>query len=88
MSQLRTVKERARLRELTHLGALLLNETRWTGKFEMVQRFIRIETLIQTIPSLEAYLPSFNERRLLKATLPRFKNFHIIAINLQKKAIT
>ena len=47
MVQLRTVKNSARLRELTHLGAILPNETRWTGKFEMVKRFLRIETLLQ-----------------------------------------
>ena len=87
MSQLRTVKNRAKLHELTHLRAILPNQTRWTGKFDMVKRFTRIEALVQSIPSLDSYLPTLDERRILKAALPLFENFNSVAINLQKKGL-
>lgn len=88
MVQVRTVKNCARLRELTHLGAILPNETRWTGKFEMTKRFIRIETLLQSIPSLDSSLPSLEHRRALKAAIEDFENFESIAVSLQSKGLT
>ena len=49
MSKLRRIKIAANLRELTHLGAVLPNETRCTWKYEMVKRFFRIEKSVSEV---------------------------------------
>lgn len=77
MSQLRTLKLAARLREITHLGALLPNETRWTGKCDMIERYFKIEEYIQGIPELDQYLPTPVMRRRLLAALDDLKNSEV-----------
>ncbi len=42
MKSARHLKNAAILRNLTDLKAVLANETRWSGKYSMIQRFIRI----------------------------------------------
>lgn len=39
MSRLQNLKNAASLSRLTHLGAVLPNDTRWTGTFDMVEVF-------------------------------------------------
>lgn len=85
MSQLRTIKNAAKLRELGKLGALLPNETRWTGKFDMVRRFFKIEQHTRNIKNLDSYLPSPSHRRALDSCVKHFNNFSSIAVRLQKK---
>lgn len=88
MAQLRTVKNSAKLRELSHVGALLPNETRWNGKFHMVKRFFKIEEHLRSIISLDSYLLNAQERRSLQSALPHFQNFESVTVNLQKKGLS
>lgn len=87
MIQLRTLKNAAKLREMTHLGAIAPNETRWTSKFEMLRRFFRIEEQVQIIDEVEDFLPDPRTRRILIVCLKHFRRFHSITINLQKMGI-
>lgn len=87
MKQLRTLKNSARLRNLTHLGALLPNETRWTGNFDMVQRYFRIEEFVKSIPEMDSFLPSVAMRRKLHSAVSDFKKFKSITMCLQKKGL-
>ena len=88
MSQLRTLKNAAKLRKMTHLGGLLPNETRWCGKFQMVDRYFRIDRHIQNIESFDQYLPSPAQRRTLEAAIVHFKKFESISVNLQRKGLS
>ena len=65
MLRLRTIKNAARLRQFTHLRALLNNETRWTSKYEMLKRFFRIEDNVRKMEDLDIYLPTAAVRRHL-----------------------
>ena len=87
MSQLNTIKNSARLRQLTRLGSVLPNETRWTGKFEMVRRYFRIEKNIQMIHEVDNYMPTPSQRRSLESALGHFQNFESIAKHLQTKGL-
>lgn len=87
MAKLRTLKNAAKLRELTHLGALLPNETRWTGKFDMIQRFFRLENCICKIEELDSYTPSPAKRRVLQRAVPHLAKFADISHNLQRKGL-
>jgi len=84
MTQLRTVKNSAKLRELTQLGAILPNVTRWNGKYEMIIRFFKIEKCLQSIESLDKHLPRPSHRRALEKAIPHFENFSSVTVNLQK----
>eukprot|EP00171_Calliarthron_tuberculosum_P022099 IDg22099t1 len=87
MAKLRTLKNAAKLRELSHLGAILPNETRWTGKYQMVKRFFRIEQCVAQIEELDAYLPSPAKRRVLERALLHFRRFASISMNIQQKGL-
>lgn len=87
MRSIRTLKNSAKLRELTHLGALLPNETRWCGKFQMVKRFLHIENLLKNIETLDKLLPTPAQRRALESAVPHFNNFESITVNLQKRGM-
>lgn len=69
MTKLRTIKNAEKLRKLTHLGAVLPNETRWTGKYQMVKRFFRIEKCVSELEDLDSYLPSPAEQRVLERVM-------------------
>ena len=49
MTKLQTLKNAARLCDLTDLCAVKPNETRWSGKYEMVARYFRIADEVQMI---------------------------------------
>jgi hypothetical protein len=42
----------ARLAQLTDLKAIIFNVTRWSGKYDMVARYNRIEEYLDVIPEL------------------------------------
>ena len=88
MSKLKNLKNAAKLRDLTHLGAVLPNETRWSGKYEMLRRFFRIEENIKYIEELDPFKPSAAERRTLEKALEHLEKFQSITINLQRKGLT
>lgn len=87
MSKLRTLKSAAKLRELTHLGAILPNETRWTGKYQMVKRFFRLETAVSQIEDLDSFLPTPSQRRVLDRALHHLEKFASISHNIQEKGL-
>lgn len=87
MSHARQLKNAARLREVTHLGAMLPNETRWNGKFDMVERYFKLEDFFRTITELDDHLPSPSNRRALEKAMQDFKNFSSISTCLQKEGL-
>lgn len=81
-TQLRPIKNAARLRELNHLGATSPMETRWMGIFEIVRRYFRIKESIRQIEDLESLFPTARFRRTILGILPHFNRFHSITLNL------
>lgn len=49
MLKLHTLNSAAKRHKLAHLGAFLPIETCWSGKYEMVKRFFRLETALTNI---------------------------------------
>lgn len=87
MVQLRTINNFAHLGKLNRLDAICPDETRWSGKFEMVRQYIRIEKCILKIKKVDKYFPSPALRRCLKSVLVRFCNFESIANHLQLQGL-
>lgn len=75
MVQLKYLKHRARIRELTHLGAILPNVTRWSGKFDMIRRYFKIKNGVKSIKELDKYLPSHQAVRIFTGSLKRLFKF-------------
>jgi len=63
MKELRTLKNAARLRNLTDLCAVQNNVTRWSLNFSMFERFLRIEEDIRKIPESEDHSLMPSRRR-------------------------
>lgn len=88
MVKLRTIKNAAKLRELTHLGATGPIETRWSGKFEMLRRYFRIEEHIKALEDFDGDVPSRSQIRILQEAMTHFSRFQSITVNLQADEIT
>ena len=69
MVELRKLKNAARLRSLTDLCAVKNNETRWSSKYEMAKRYIRLKDKINDIVEVENLLLSRPKRRLLDQSI-------------------
>lgn len=85
MLQMFTLKNSARLYELTHLGALLSNETHWSGKIDMVERCFITDPQLRSIYALDNYLLASAVRKALVNSDQNFKPFISVSVSLQKK---
>jgi len=88
MVKLRTLKNAAKLRELTALVPVKKNETRWTGWFDMCQRYKRLLPHIELIPEVEEYLLTSCEKRTYAKLLEELSNFYDVTIYLQTKGLS
>lgn len=87
MVQAMTVKTSAKLCEITNICTVLPNETRCTGKFEIVKRFFKMENHIQSIPTLDAHLKTPPQRTALEKALPHLQKFESVVVILQKNGL-
>ena len=88
MVELRKLKNAARLRSLTDLCPVKNNETRWSSKYEMAKRYIRIVAKVREIEEVEHLLLSTSKRRLLDDLMVHLRKFQSITKSLQKKGVT
>ncbi len=90
MHECRTkLKNRALLRNITHLAPILPNETRWSGKYAMVERFNRIhDDLIEIAAaenrSLHIESSATFKRDILRAN-KQLEQIKIIALELHSE---
>lgn len=80
-------KKTTKLKELTYLGAVIPNVTRWLGKFEMYKRYFCIEDSIKKLEDLDIYITSASMRRHLVSAKGHFEKFQSISTNLQKESL-
>jgi len=64
MIELRTLKNRSKLRRLTDLAPIKRNTTRWTSTFD-IERFIKLRQFIEDIPEIEEYMLTVREIKQL-----------------------
>ena len=84
MKKYRELKKAGALRKKTPLD----NETRWSGKKEMLQRFDELQEFIDTNdPDIVMIYPSVGKLYQLKNLLDTLKTLESITINLQGEDI-
>ncbi len=94
MTRLRTVKNSHRLREFTDLRPLLRCKTRWSGAFNMVNRFFQIKDHIRAICDEDEILDdiycSLKKQDVisLEDLLLKMKQLNSIMLKLQERNIT
>ena len=85
MVQLRQLKNAARLRALTDLCAIKHSVTRWSSKYDMAQRYIKIEAAAKGIPQVEDLILTPRQRRTLDELNKHLSNFQSVTKSLQLK---
>jgi hypothetical protein len=96
MVSLRTYKNSARLRRKTSLGPKRKNETRWTGAFDVIERYDRwcsdasftLEELFVDIDEVLQKLPSPVENARLKPIIEAMKILRLVTQKLQEPTLT
>lgn len=88
MSKLTNLKNAARLRELTDLAAVSPNETRWSGWYQMLRRYQRLESHIEEIQELRSYYLTSSDKRNIPTVLEKFELLEKVSLELQKKGTT
>jgi len=83
MTKLRTLKNAAKLHDLTDLCAIKYNKTRWSSKHDMLVRYLRIESKIKQIKEVEDLALYGTKKTDLLDLVDHFKNFNNITKNLQ-----
>lgn len=88
MIELRKLKNAAKLRSLTDLCAVKNNETRWSSKYDMAKRYLRIESKVKEIEAVEELVLTPSKRRLLDELMGHLKKFQSITKCLQRKGVS
>ncbi|GMF41544.1 unnamed protein product [Phytophthora fragariaefolia] len=88
MAALRTVNNRAALREHTPLSPLRPNATRWSSTFEMMARYVRIRDEIKKVEAVFDLIPRAAMHRKIEALLADLRVFHSVTIKLQAEDLT
>lgn len=73
--------------KITHLEVLLLNDSCWSGKFDIVERVFIIESQLKSIFELDAYLSTPAMRRVLENSVNHFKGFRSVFVLLKKQGM-
>ena len=87
MKKAATLKVSAKLRQLTKLAVVRENATRWSSKYEMIDRYFRIQTQLSALVELLALLPTPVEMDTLSRGFRCLQNFQAITIMLQRDGI-
>ena len=82
------MKIAAQLRELTSYCAVRENDTRWSSTFEMVQRFLRIQTQLSGVVELLSLLPNHLEIAYLTNAFESLKKFDSVTLMLQREGMS
>ncbi len=82
------LKIAAQLRELTSYCAVRENDTRWSSTFEMVQRFLKIQTQLSGVVELLSLLPNHVEIAYLTNAFESLKKFDSVTLMLQREGMS
>ncbi|ETN17673.1 hypothetical protein PPTG_05418 [Phytophthora nicotianae INRA-310] len=88
MAALRTVNNRAALREHTPLAPLMPHATRWSSTYDMVARYVRIRDEIKQVDAVFDLIPKAAMHRKIEALLGDLQVFHSVTIKLQSKDLS
>ncbi|KAG2809796.1 hypothetical protein PC119_g7503 [Phytophthora cactorum] len=88
MAALRTINNRAALREHTPLSPLGLNVTRWGSTFEMVARYVRIWDDIKQVEAVFDLIIKASMHRRIKALLADLRILQSASVKLQSEDLT
>ncbi|ETP03122.1 hypothetical protein F441_19885 [Phytophthora nicotianae CJ01A1] len=88
MAALRTVNNRAALREHTPLAPLRPNATRWSSTYDMVARYVRIRDEIKQVDAVLDLIPKAAMHRKIGALLGDLQVFHSVTIKLQSEDLS
>lgn len=92
MVKLRTLKNANALRKYTELRPKLICKTRWSGAFNMVERFFElvepIKKLIESEFDETLQLPKKSALENIKGLFDKMKDFNSVMLKLQESNIT
>ncbi|ETL27883.1 hypothetical protein L916_18647 [Phytophthora nicotianae] len=88
MAALRTVNNRAALREHTPLAPLMPHATRWSSTYDMVARYVRIRDEIKQVDAVFDLIPKAAMHHKIEALLGDLQVFHSVTIKLQSKDLS
>jgi hypothetical protein len=88
MKKASSLKIAAQLRELTSYCAVLENNTRWSSTFEMVQRFLKIQTQLSGVVELLSLLPNHLKLACLTNAFESLKKFDSVTLMLQREGMS
>lgn len=93
MSKACNLRSAHTLRHLTlhafgkELRAQQMNETRWTSIFTMVERYLRIKTQLEAIPTLAPFCLVPTEAQMLKDAQVHLEIFKLVTVEIQAKGM-
>ncbi len=82
------MKIAAQLRELTLYCAVRENNTRWSSTFEIVQRFLKIQTQLSGVVELLSLLPNHLEIAYLTNAFESLKKFDSVTLMVQREGMS
>ena len=90
MILLSSLKRAGKLRRLTPLEPVLMNVTRWSSKYAMLERYFRLEGFLKELDDLAVniLMPSGRELNQLKMVQKQLVDFNLITLKLQDPSIT
>jgi hypothetical protein len=90
MLLLSNLKKAGKFRKLTNLEPVIMNQTRWSSKHAMVERYLRLEETIKEMDDIDlnVLLPSGREVSELKMLRQHLCEFNIITKQLQDPSIS
>ncbi len=88
MKELSTLKNSAILRNLTNLRPVQQQETRWSGTFNMLQRYLSLHDIVFSAPTFSSmfktkYLLTPDELQLVRSAFEGLSALNQLAIDLQ-----
>ena len=87
MKKARTLKVAAKLRDLECLAAVEYVKTRWSSKWAMLHRYIKIEDTIKSVGDLEDMALTGSKKRALMELAGHFGKFNSVTKALQTKLV-
>lgn len=87
MTKLRAPKNRGFLRKYSPLAPLLENDTRWTSKFTMLNRFLEFVEILPSIHGIAGMIPSIDEVDAVRALVKICDEFYGYTLLLQDSTL-
>ena len=83
MKKARTLKVASQLCELTSYSTVRENDTRWSSTYNMIERYLCIQTELSSVVDLLSLLPNYLKVDYLTRAHATMKKFDSISVTLQ-----